>query len=171
MKPEKPPKYFQLLELLSRQGVDFIVVGGVAAILEGAPITTLDLDIVYDRSPENLDRLLGVLQAVEASYRDPAGRHIVPTVEKLATVRMNLLQTSLGAFDVLARISGGAGYEDLLDSTRTIQVGELRLRVLELGKVIESKELANRDKDRAVLPILRKTLELKKQAQGAGPEE
>ena len=161
MKPQRP-RYFQLLELLSRHDVDFIVVGGVAAILEGVPITTLDLDIVYDRSPENLERLLGVLRAVEACYRDPAGRHIVPTVEKLATIRMNLLQTKLGPFDVLASIQG-AGYEDLLDSTRTRRVGDLRLRILELAKVIETKELANRDKDKAALPVLRKTLELKSQ--------
>ncbi len=93
MKPQKA-RYFQLLELLSHHRVDFIVVGGVAAILEGVPITTLDLDIVYDRSPTNLERLMEVLQAVEASYRDPAGRHIVPTVEKLATIRVNLLHTS-----------------------------------------------------------------------------
>ena len=161
MKPQKP-RYFQLLELLSRHDVDFIVIGGVAAILEGVPITTLDLDIVYDRSPENLERLLEVLQAVEACYRDPAGRHIVPTLEKLATIRMNLLRTNLGPFDVLSSMTG-ASYEDLLDSTKTRQVGELRLRVLELAKVIESKELANRDKDKAVLPVLRETLELKRQ--------
>ncbi len=161
MKAPKP-NYFQLLELLSRHDVDFIVVGGVAAILEGVPITTLDLDVVYDRSPENLDRLLEVLQSVEACYRDPAGRHIVPTVEKLTTFRMNLLRTNLGPLDVIASIHG-AGYEDLLASTRIRQVGELRLRVLALAKIIESKELADRDKDRAVLPVLRKTLELKRQ--------
>ena len=158
---QKRPRYFQLLELLTRHDVDFIVIGGVAAILEGVPITTLDLDIVYDRAPENLERLLGVLQAIEASYRDPAGRHIVPTIEKLATLRMSLMKTNLGPFDVLASIRG-ASYEDLLKSTKMRQVGELRLRVLKLAKVIESKEQANRDKDRAVLPLMRKTLELKR---------
>lgn len=162
MKPPNPPRYFQLLELLSVHDVDFIVIGGVAAILEGAPITTLDLDIVYDRSPQNLERLLEVLQKVEACYRDPAGRHIVPTLEKLATARMSLLRTSLGPLDVLTSV-GNASYEELLDSTRTLQLGELRIQVLELAKVIESKELANRDKDRAMLPVLRKTLELKRQ--------
>ncbi len=161
MKAQRP-RYFQLLELLNRHDVDFIVVGGVAAILEGVPITTLDLDVVYDRSPGNLERLLEVLQTVEASYRDPAGRLFVPTIERLATFRMNLLRTTLGPFDVIASIHG-AGYEDLLESTRVRQVGELRLRVLELAKVIESKELANRPKDRAMLPVLRKTLELKRQ--------
>ncbi|MCP4654454.1 MAG: hypothetical protein GY856_03435, partial [bacterium] len=61
MKPLKP-RYFQLLELLSHHDVDFIVVDEVAAIIEGVPITTLDLDIVYERSPKNLQRLLEVLQ-------------------------------------------------------------------------------------------------------------
>ena len=105
MKPLKP-RYFQLLELLSRHDVDFIVIGGVAAILEGVPITTLDLDIVYDRSPKNLERLLEVLRTVEAHYRDPAGRHIVPDLDKLATIRINLLRTNLGPLDVLASMSG-----------------------------------------------------------------
>ncbi|MCP4546701.1 MAG: hypothetical protein GY835_09590 [bacterium] len=93
------------------------MVGGVAAIIEGVPITTLDLDIVYERSPKNLQRLLEVLQTVDACYRDPAGRHIVPTIEKLATIRTNLLQTKLGPFDVLASI-GGDSFEDLLDLGR-----------------------------------------------------
>ena len=103
-----------------------------------------------------------VLRTVRASYRDPAGRNIVPTVEKLATIRMNLFQTELGPFDVLASIQG-ASYKDLLASTRARQVGDLRLQILELAKIIETKEVANRDKDRAVLPIMRKTLELKSQ--------
>jgi hypothetical protein len=159
------PRYFQLLELLNRHKVDFIVVGGVAAILEGAPITTLDLDIVYDRSPENLSRLLDMLQAVDARYRDPAGRHFVPDLEKLATIRVNLFATRLGPFDALVLI-GDDAYGELLESTRTLTVDGLEVRVLTLARIIEAKELANRDKDRAVLPVLYKTLELKGQDQG-----
>ncbi len=49
----KRPKYFQLLELLSRHDVDFIVIGGVAAILEGVPITTLELKLQKRRKPES----------------------------------------------------------------------------------------------------------------------
>lgn len=160
MKHPQAPRYRQLLELLDRQEVLFIVVGGVAAILEGAPITTLDLDIVYERSPDNLERLLGVLETVEARYRDPAGRHIVPSIEKLATFRLSLMHTRLGPFDALASIHG-AGYEKLKAFSKIVTLGDLHIRVLELEKIIESKEKANRDKDRAVLPVLRKTLELK----------
>ncbi len=55
MSPPTSVNMRSVLEL-SRHDVDFIVIGGVAAILEGVPITTLDLDIVYDRAPENLER-------------------------------------------------------------------------------------------------------------------
>lgn len=65
---------------------------------------------------------------------------------------------------------GGSDFGDLLDSSKTLKVGELHLRVLTLSKIIESKELANRDKDRATLPVLRKTLQLKGDGSKEGPE-
>jgi hypothetical protein len=71
-------RFLGLLRVLLHHRVDFIVVGGVAAQLEGAPILTLDLDILYDKTPENLDRLLAVLGEIKAHYRDPANRYIRP---------------------------------------------------------------------------------------------
>ncbi len=142
--------------------VEFIVVGGVAAILEGAPISTFDLDIVYRRSDENNARLAVALRQVNAHYRDPAGRHIVPDAAKLATINVNLLDTDLGDLDVLERIRGDLSYQELLDRVVEYEVADLRLKVANLETVIESKEHANRDKDRATLPILRRTLEVKK---------
>jgi len=150
-----------LLQALLRHGVDFFVVGGVAAQLEGAPIVTFDLDILYDKTPENLDRLLGVLQELKARYRDPAGRHIEPDLVRLETMRTHLLLTELGALDVLSQIGAGRTYRDLAGRTVLYELGEDRVRVLELAAVIESKEQANRDKDRAVLPVLRQTLVMK----------
>jgi hypothetical protein len=83
-------KFLGILRVLLRHGVDFIVVGGVAAQLEGAPILTLDLDVLYDKAAENLERLLGALRELKARYRDPAGRHIEPDRTKLETFRINL---------------------------------------------------------------------------------
>lgn len=155
------PRYLELLRVLSQHQVDFIVVGGVAAILEGAPISTLDLDVVYDRSSENLGRLAVALEAVHARYRDPAGRRIVPNIERLASFKLSLLLTDLGPLDVLATIGDGLAYPDLLAFSKPRDIHELAIRVLDLGKLIELKEHANRDKDRAVLPVLRRTLELR----------
>ena len=154
-------KFRGLLQALLRHEVDFLVVGGVAAQLEGAPIVTFDLDILYDKTPENLDRLLGLVQELKARYRDPAGRHIEPDAAKLQTLRTHLLLTELGALDLLREIGAGRTYQDLAGRTILYELGEDRVRVLELSAVIESKEQANRDKDRAVLPVLRQTLILK----------
>jgi hypothetical protein len=67
-------RFLDILEALGRHGVEFIVVGGVAAVLEGAPITTFDLDIVPDPAPDNRERLLAALHELNARYLDPAGR-------------------------------------------------------------------------------------------------
>jgi hypothetical protein len=154
-------RFLGLLRTLLRHGVEFIVVGGVAAQLEGAPILTFDLDVLYEKGSENLARLLAALRELKAHYRDPAGRHIEPDAEKLATLRLHLLLTELGALDVLGSIGDGLTYQDLVGRTISYQLGESEVRVLELAAVIETKEQANRDKDRAALPVLRQTLAMK----------
>ncbi len=161
MAEPRSPRFLGLLRVLLHHGVAFLVVGGVAAQLEGAPVLTLDLDILYDRSPENLERLLAALRELKARYRDPAGRHIEPDRARLETLRMHLLSTELGALDVLGVIGKDLIYQDLAGRTRSYDLGEARVRVLELAAVIETKEFANREKDRAVLPVLRQTLAMK----------
>lgn len=161
MEESRSVKFLGLLRVLLRHEIEFFVVGGVAAQLEGAPILTLDLDVLFDESSENLDRLLAALRELKARYRDPAGRHIEPDREKLESFRMHLLLTELGALDVLRVIGGGLTYRDLVGRTVLYELGEMRVRVLELAAVIETKEHANRDKDRAVLPVLRQTLAMK----------
>jgi hypothetical protein len=153
--------FLGLLKVLLHHEVEFLVVGGVAAQLEGAPILTLDLDVLYQKTPKNLSRLLAALQALRARYRDPAGRHIEPDREKLETLRMHLLLTELGALDLLGEIGAGLRFQDLVGRTIAYELGAARVRVLELAAVIETKEQANRAKDRAVLPVLRQTLAMK----------
>ena len=161
MDESRSVKFLGLLRVLLRHEVEFFVVGGVAAQLEGAPILTFDLDVLYDKAPENLGRLLAALRELKSRYRDPAGRHIEPDLEKLATLRLHLLLTELGALDVLGTIGNGLIYRDLVGRTLAFELGESRVLVLELAAVIETKEHANRDKDRAVLPVLRQTLAMK----------
>jgi hypothetical protein len=164
----KSVKFLGLLRVLVRHEIDFLVVGGVAAQLEGAPIVTLDLDILFDPAPDNLARLLEALRELKARYRDPAGRHIEPDAAKLETMRTHLFMTELGALDVLRAIGHGLTYQDLTSRTVTYELGELSIRVLGLAAVIESKEQANREKDRAALPVLRQTLALKARLGRAG---
>lgn len=154
-------RFFRLLEALVRHETEFIIVGGVAAILEGAPILTQDLDILHRPTADNTERLLRALEEVHARYRDPADRLILPDATRLRTNRFNLLITDLGLLDVLGNLGEGFTYEDLVQRTHAFELAGLRVRAVDLPTVIELKERANRDKDRAVLPILRRTLELK----------
>jgi predicted nucleotidyltransferase len=155
-------KFAGILKALSGHGVEYILVGGIAAILEGAPISTFDLDIVFLKTDDNLKRLLDALHELEARYLDPAGRHLAPDATKMATLRMHQLVTSMGPMDAMATIGKGLSYADLVGDTKISEIGGFEVRVLGLTSIILSKEQANRDKDRATLPILRRTLQLKK---------
>jgi hypothetical protein len=143
-----------LIEALTGAGVEFIVVGGAAAILHGASTTTLDLDIVHSRSDDNLDRLLEVLNNINAIYRDLSGRQIEPTREALAgTGQLNLI-TDLGPLDPLCVLHDGRGFDELVHNTVLMRDGEITIRVLDLPTLIEVKAKAGRAKDRAVLAQL-----------------
>lgn len=155
----QPPKFKEALEVLARHHVDFIVVGGVAAVLGGAPISTFDLDIVHDRAPPNVTRLLSALTDLDARYRDLTGRDLRPEARGLEGEGHHLLLTRCGPLDVLGRIGVGRGYQDLIGDSVMRPIGDLSVCVLGLEALIRSKVEAGRDKDRAVLPILRRTLE------------
>jgi hypothetical protein len=156
----EPPKFKEALEVLARHRVDFVVVGGVAAVLGGAPISTFDLDIVHDRASSNVERLLGALSDLDARYRDLTGRILRPEARALEGEGHHLLLTRCGPLDVLGRIGlGGRGYRDLVAESVERTLGQLVVRVLGLEALIREKTETGRDKDRAVLPILRRTLE------------
>ncbi len=155
-----PSDFAEILAALTRHEVDFILVGGLAASMSGVPILTFDVDIVPNPSDENRPRLLAALQEVGAHYLDPAGRHIEPDLERLRTLRIQRLATRFGTLDVLAKIGHALTYPDLVDRTHWIETDNLKVRVLDLDMIIRSKEEANRDKDRATLPLLRRALRL-----------
>ncbi len=137
-----------------------MVVGATAAVLQGAPIVTWDLDIVAEFGADNVARLTTALAALDARYRDPAGRILTPTAERLASLRLHLLTTRLGDLDILRSIGDGWAYADLIARSPSLQVGALQVPTLDLRAVIAAKEFADRPKDRATLPVLRETLRL-----------
>ncbi|HEX4822680.1 MAG TPA: hypothetical protein VFV19_00045 [Candidatus Polarisedimenticolaceae bacterium] len=148
-----------LLRVLAAHDVKFIVIGGVCAVLHGAPVSTFDLDIVPDRSPDNVARLLEVLKGLGAVHRDPAGRTIEPDASRLGGPGHNLLSTRSGPLDVLGTIGAGRDFQSLEPRSRLVDLGDgVRVRVLDLDALIETKQEAGRDKDRAVIPILQQTL-------------
>ena len=153
------PSLDSLLAILAAADVEFIVVGALAAVAQGAPVTTHDIDIVHRRTPENLARLVAVLvDQLDARYRGHYERVLRPTAAILAGTGHSLLQTSLGPLDVLGAIEGGRDFDALLPNTIEIVISGHRARVLDLAMLVELKRESTRDKDRLTLPILEETL-------------
>lgn len=154
------PDFLAILQTLVQYQVDFIVVGGVCAVLHGAPIATFDLDLVHSRAPDNLPRLLAALNALDAHYRGQGGRRVRPELSHLSSPGHQLLMTCAGPLDLLGEIGKGRGYSELIVQTSELPVGGgLTVRLLNLDLLIKTKEEIARDKDMAVLAILRRTLE------------
>ena len=152
------PSLESLLATIATSDVEFIVVGMLAAVAQGAPVTTHDLDIVHRRTPENVARLVDLLvDQLDASYR---GRTDVlrPTAEILSGPGHSLLKTNLGPLDVLGAIEGGRDYDALLPNSRQVEIAGRPVFVLGLQTLIELKRGSTRLKDQLVLPVLEETL-------------
>jgi hypothetical protein len=156
-------RFKALVRDLHDAGVEFLIVGGVAATLHGASVTTFDVDVVHRRTPENVDRLLPVLDALDAIYRIQPERRLRPGRPALMSTGHQNLMTKYGPLDVLGSIGEGLSYEELLPRSTEILISEdVHVRILDLEALIEVKEQLGGEKDRAMLPILRQTLAEKK---------
>ncbi|MGA3019452.1 MAG: hypothetical protein ABSF62_20185 [Bryobacteraceae bacterium] len=153
-------KFLEILRLLRDSGVDFVIVGGVAGVLNGAPVNTLDLDIVHSRDAANVARLLPVLESLDAVFRIQPERRIKPNASYLSGPGHLNLITRFGPLDVLGSIGRGLTYADLFPHSLEMDIGdEIRVRVLNLETLISLKEDLGTEKDRAMLPLLRQALE------------
>jgi hypothetical protein len=148
-----------LLQRIEESGSEFIVVGGLAAVLNGAPVQTYDVDIVYSRHPENIERLLGLLESLDAVFRIQPERRSKRTASHfVGSGHLNLV-TVHGPLDLLASIGRNLAYEDLISKSSKMKIAEeTYIDVLDLDVLIEIKEELAGEKDLAVLPILRQTL-------------
>jgi len=158
--PDPAPDFLAILEELAAQSADFIVIGGVGAALQGAPVTTLDLDLVHSREAENVKRLLRALRTLEAFNREQPGKRLTPSAADLAGPGHHLLMTRAGPLDLLGAVVVGRSYEELIGRAFPIQLAPGKsVRVLDLPMLIRLKEELGREKDLAMLPVLRRTLQ------------
>jgi predicted nucleotidyltransferase len=150
---------------LCRREVRFVVVGGLAAILHGVAVQTLDVDLVYSRKPENVHRLLDFLRDVDAIFRIQPERRLRPNESHLAGGgHLNLL-TRYGPFDLLGTIGNHLGYADLLPHSNEMDIGEgIHIQVLDLETIIAIKEQLASEKDLAALPGLYQALRKEKKS-------
>jgi len=141
-------EFRSLVEALVAADVEFIVVGGLAAAAHGSPRVTQDIDVVYSRSPANLDRVVRALAPWKPYLRGaPPG---LPFVWSVETIRRGLnftLSTSIGDIDLLGEITGGGGYEALLTHTIRLDMFGRTCHCLDLPTLIRVKRAAGRPKD------------------------
>jgi hypothetical protein len=158
--PNSNPGLLEILKILTRHRVEFIVVGGISAVFHGAAVMTQDLDVVHSRSSDNISRLLSALDELDATYRMQPERKLRPKDSHLAGPGHQLLITKFGMLDVLGMIGDSRTWVDLQKHTQLMEIGpDASVHVLNLDTLIEIKERLGRPKDLAVLPILRDALE------------
>ena len=152
-------KLVAVLKDLCGRDIRFVVVGGLAAILNGASVQTYDIDLVYSRDPVNIQRLLDFLGEADAIFRIQPHRRLRPNESHLAGGgHLNLL-TRYGPVDLLGTIGNHLGYADLLPHSNEMDIGQgLRIQVLDLETIIAVKEQLGSAKDLAALPALYQTL-------------
>jgi len=153
-----------ILEGLIKADIKFILVGGLAAVIQGAPMTTLDVDILYDQSAENIAKLFKFLKSIDAIFRRPDDKIIPPKENDFSSLVHALFTTRLGPLDVLAVIEEGKTYNDLIDHAIEIEFRGHTLHVLDLKTLITLKRGSQNPKHKQQLPVLEETLrQLKKE--------
>ncbi|MCB9558020.1 MAG: hypothetical protein H6707_18040 [Deltaproteobacteria bacterium] len=156
--PNKNADLGALLERLLAADVTFVLVGGLAAVAQGAPTTTFDVDIVPALDKENIERLDQVLRELNAYYRRPDSRIIPVDAHALARGGHHLLVTELGALDILATIEKQQGYEDLAQGCESIEFRGYQLSVLTLQQMLSLKADSSHEKDQQLVALLRAML-------------
>ena len=160
----------EIVGRLTREQVEFVIVGGVSAVLQGAEITTRDLDICYRRTPANIVRLVTALAPLHPRPRGWPPELPFAFDERTVQIGSNFtLEIGDESLDLLGEMSAIGGYEQIIGQAVDLTVAGLQCRLLSLAHLIASKEAAGRAKDLAVLPTLRATLEGLQQKQGTEP--
>ena len=155
-----------MLSALSEGGVCFILIGGMAAVLHGDVGVTVDIDVVPERTGENLERLAAALRGLGARIRtegEPDGLSFdcsVAFFRNLPADAIVNMTTEAGDLDVTFCPSGTSGFADLKRDAIDIQATDrLHILVASLEDVIRSKAAADREKDRLAVPRLRRLLD------------
>lgn len=143
---------------LAKHEVDYVLIGGLAAVLHGSTAMTNDADIFPAPGADNRERLAEALRGLDARIRDeasPDGIAFDPHPALLASMRILNLTTRCGDLDLAFQPAAMDDYEAVEAAAVALDLDGVDVRVASLDDIIRSKEAADRPKDRATLPILR----------------
>jgi hypothetical protein len=151
----------RLVTVLASHDVQYVLVGALAARLQGFPRVTADADVTPARTRDNLERLAAALRELDARVFTegvPEGLPFDCSHETLERADMWNLVTSAGRLDVVFHPAGTGGYPDLVEHALRFEVFGVTLLVARLEDVLRSKEAADRPQDRHDVIILREML-------------
>jgi hypothetical protein len=146
-----------LVRVLTEHDVEFAIVGGLAGVMQGAPIHTQDLDILYSLRVPNPERLLRAAEELQATFWGDA-RNLRPGIEHMESLGHKLLATRFGRIDCLATIEDSTRFEDVVADLDWMELDGIAVRVLSLPRLIEVKRKLSRPKDQLALLQLEATL-------------
>ena len=141
-----------IFETLTRHGVDFVVIGGIAGMAHGSALNTDDVDVAYERSRDNLEKLAAALRELEARLRGPNIPDDLPFILDAETLRRGAnftFDTKFGILDILGEPAGAPAYKALADQAVPVEIARVRVRVSSLDHLIAMKVAAGRPKDLA----------------------
>jgi predicted nucleotidyltransferase len=145
------PILARVAQLLERHGLEAVLIGNAAAALQGAPVTTVDLDFLFRRTPANVRKLTAIAAELDARLMKP---HY--PVSGLMRISRDDDGLQLDFMDV---IHGFRSFEGIRKRASEMRVGDTRMLVAALADIIKSKKAAGRPRDLAVLAVLEKALE------------
>lgn len=138
----------EILRALVAAKVRFVVIGGVAATVQGSARFTNDLDICYDPAPDNIDRLVALLKKWKAYLRGvEPGLPFILDARAFRITPVMTLTTDMGAIDVLDVVPGVGDYTAAVEASEKVQIGKIEFRSLTLDALIASKRAVRRPKD------------------------
>src|SRR3954454_10637180 len=161
----------RIAEVLTRHGVEFIVIGGQAEWVMGSPRITYDVDLCYRRNRQNLAQLASALKELNPTLRGaPPDLPFVIDVKTLELGSNFTLNTSIIDLDLLGYVEPIGDFEALIKRAQTYRVGSYDLQVIDLDDLIKVKQHIRRSKDQDSLMQL---LAIKKvrEEQASGPHK
>jgi hypothetical protein len=144
------PLLHRIARLFAEHRLEVVMVGNAAAALHGAPVTTLDIDFMFRKTPTNLQKLKAVAHDLRAVILKPY--YPVSDLFRVVNDEQGL------QLDFMPRLHGVRSFEGLRTRSTSVEFGEHELRIACLSDIIKSKRAAGRSRDLAVLEILEKTL-------------